>query len=748
MRTKFHFRFIALALLAFTCFSARLSTASAQGTAFTFNGKLNDGANPANGSYDLRFTLYNAVTNGGAAGVLTNVANGITNGLFEVTLDFGAVFNGTNYWIELAARTNGAGVFTVLSPRQPVLPAPYAIYSASAGSALLATSAGSVAATNISGTIPLGQLPPVILTNNENNVLFNGAVTATNLVTSASQNFVLQAGNGNGNGGSVSIQSGNAGIASGGAGGNLNLQAGNAMVVGGSGYSGLGAAGAVTITAGQGYNSTGGNVTIVSGGNSPWNLTANSYSKVSLLGGNINTGDGAELDVEGGHNTQYGSPPQYSAGGNVRLVGGSATGSYSGGNVLLLPGAGTPNGNVGVGKTNPTTALDVNGTVTATSFSGNGGGLTGINASQLTGALTLAQLPAAVVTSSSGALMAQLITNLAVPSYSYSVSVNPGLNKIYLAGGASSAQPIVIVDGAAFTQTTAGNGMGAGVDVTNNNYWSGGVYADNVTVWNSGNAALASEPTGSGCTYEVSVDAPHRRVWAGAQCSDSIWAFNADTYALISGPISPGGVMGPLFVNPVNDRLYFNAGGSSRRVNPNTFGVTANSFGTVLGVNVLNNQLYAQGSGNGLQIINGAPDPEVVLTNVTLPYAVPGYFIGVNPVFNEIYVQQNTNTFAILDGTSGAALGTVNLGAGITTVGNITVDASRNRVYVVAYAGSSPSLYVYQISPSTVVAGSFTGSGAGLTNIPANAITGGVTTNLLVGGHTLYITNGIIMSVQ
>jgi len=47
-----------------------------------------------------------------------------------------------------------------------------------------------------------------------------------------------------------------------------------------------------------------------------------------------------------------------------------------------------------------------------------------------------------------------------------------------------------------------------------------------------------------------------------------------------------------------------------------------------------------------------------------------------------------------------------------------------------------------------VVAGNFTGSGAGLTNIPANAITGGVTTNLLVGGHTLYITNGIIMSVQ
>jgi hypothetical protein len=43
----------------------------------------------------------------------------------------------------------------------------------------------------------------------------------------------------------------------------------------------------------------------------------------------------------------------------------------------------------------------------------------------------------------------------------------------------------------------------------------------------------------------------------------------------------------------------------------------------------------------------------------------------------------------------------------------------------------------------------FTGYNAsGLTNLPARAITGGFNTNILVGGHTLYITNGIIMNVQ
>ena len=44
--------------------------------------------------------------------------------------------------------------------------------------------------------------------------------------------------------------------------------------------------------------------------------------------------------------------------------------------------------------------------------------------------------------------------------------------------------------------------------------------------------------------------------------------------------------------------------------------------------------------------------------------------------------------------------------------------------------------------------GNFIGNGSGLTDIPASAITGGFNTNILVGGHTFYITNGIIMNIQ
>ena len=77
------------------------------GTAFSYQGRLTDGGAPANGSYDLRFTLFDAATGaGGAIGapVLAEDVT-VTSGVFTVMLDFGATaFSGNARWLEIAVR--------------------------------------------------------------------------------------------------------------------------------------------------------------------------------------------------------------------------------------------------------------------------------------------------------------------------------------------------------------------------------------------------------------------------------------------------------------------------------------------------------------------------------------------------------------------------------------------------------------------------------------------------------------------
>ena len=64
-----------LVLLALSALNPRPSTLFAQSTAFSYQGRLNDGGVPANGIYDLQFTIYDALTNGNAVtSVLTNLA--------------------------------------------------------------------------------------------------------------------------------------------------------------------------------------------------------------------------------------------------------------------------------------------------------------------------------------------------------------------------------------------------------------------------------------------------------------------------------------------------------------------------------------------------------------------------------------------------------------------------------------------------------------------------------------------------
>ncbi|MEI6075955.1 MAG: hypothetical protein WCS94_10300, partial [Verrucomicrobiota bacterium] len=151
-----------------------LTNARAQGTAFTYQGRLNDTNGPATGLYDLAFTLYDAASSGGlfggslplGSGTVTNAATPVTNGLFTVTLDFGpGVFDGNNRWLEIAVQPPGGTNFTTLAPRQALTATPYAQFAGNAFTAGFAKFANGVAGMNIFGQVPLSTLPAQVLTN-------------------------------------------------------------------------------------------------------------------------------------------------------------------------------------------------------------------------------------------------------------------------------------------------------------------------------------------------------------------------------------------------------------------------------------------------------------------------------------------------------------------------------------------------------------------------------------------------------
>jgi hypothetical protein len=112
----------------------------AQTTAFTFQGRLNDSGVPANGNYDLELKLFDTP----AAGTGTQIGSTIdrpgvkvTSGVFTVQLDFtAAAFSGGDRFVEVGVTPAGSGTpFTILDPRQPITPTPYALFSLNAAMA-------------------------------------------------------------------------------------------------------------------------------------------------------------------------------------------------------------------------------------------------------------------------------------------------------------------------------------------------------------------------------------------------------------------------------------------------------------------------------------------------------------------------------------------------------------------------------------------------------------------------------------
>jgi hypothetical protein len=105
----------------------------AQSSLFTFQGRITDPSISANGTYDMKFQLFDTDVVGtgtqeGSDILISSVQ--ATNGIFTVQLDFGAaVFNGSNWFLEITVQG------TTLAPRQQLTTTPYAIRSSIATNA-------------------------------------------------------------------------------------------------------------------------------------------------------------------------------------------------------------------------------------------------------------------------------------------------------------------------------------------------------------------------------------------------------------------------------------------------------------------------------------------------------------------------------------------------------------------------------------------------------------------------------------
>ena len=149
------------------------ASAFAQSSGFTYQGKLADGGNAANGQYDFQFQLFDALSGGTQQGTMLVVSNvTVTAGIFTVQLDFGVCptcFNGSPRFLEIAVKPTSGSTFTTLSPRQQVTSTPYAIRSLNATSAdglsvacvncVTSSQIASVSGSVISGAIPVASVP-------------------------------------------------------------------------------------------------------------------------------------------------------------------------------------------------------------------------------------------------------------------------------------------------------------------------------------------------------------------------------------------------------------------------------------------------------------------------------------------------------------------------------------------------------------------------------------------------------------
>src|SRR6478752_1282036 len=120
---------------------ASVAISQAQTSIFTYQGKLDDAAAAANGTYQMQFALFSS---GGTQIGSTLTFDGsslpavqVTNGIFTVQLDFGSspFTSGADRYLEISVKHAADPGYTTLTPRQQLTASPYSIRTLAAGTA-------------------------------------------------------------------------------------------------------------------------------------------------------------------------------------------------------------------------------------------------------------------------------------------------------------------------------------------------------------------------------------------------------------------------------------------------------------------------------------------------------------------------------------------------------------------------------------------------------------------------------------
>lgn len=112
--------------------SAAAAQAAPVGTHFTYQGRLDDAGEPANGLYDFEFRLWDGLSDGARIGNVLSLQDiPVENGVFSVELDFGpGIFGSEARWLAIAVREGAStGAYDALEPRQALTAAPVAQFA-------------------------------------------------------------------------------------------------------------------------------------------------------------------------------------------------------------------------------------------------------------------------------------------------------------------------------------------------------------------------------------------------------------------------------------------------------------------------------------------------------------------------------------------------------------------------------------------------------------------------------------------